>query len=71
MESLKSLVLILELSAVPGAELECISNIAIDMNVRSKSKLSIDSLLVMLVMEAYFSKKAQELKKQKLINHFN
>ena len=68
-ELLKSFVCILELPAVPDTELEFMSNVAIDMYVKAETKLSIDSLLVMLVMKAYFPKKTQEQKKQKLMSH--
>lgn len=67
-ELFKSFLCILEIGVVPEQEIFCMSDVAIDMYIKAECKLSIESLLVMLVLKAYFPKKNADIKKQKLMS---
>ncbi len=67
-ELFKSFLCILEVGMVPEQEIHCMSDVAIDMYIKAETKLSIESLLIMLVLKAYFPKKNADSKKQKLMS---
>jgi len=67
-ELFKSFLSILEIGSVPEQEILCMSDVAIDMYIKAESRLSIESLLIMLVVKAYFPKKNADIKKQKLMS---
>jgi hypothetical protein len=68
-EVMKSFICVLELNSATEAESKSMSQAVVSAYIKAEGKMSVDSLLISLVLKAFFPKNVIEKKKLKIANY--